>query len=230
MSRWRRQNERRADAQGRRLLVRPLAGAAGIRPHRPGGEGMGVVGRNGARKSTLLRSISRVHSDCRGVIERAGTSLARLSPDAVARMGLSFVREGAPVVGELSVVTNLDLARRLAKLRGQEPVPYEEVWKIFPVLATKQNLPRRPAVRRPAADARPGLGDRVAADGAATGRALGRSRARGLRQHLPGDPAALRSGSGRLIAEQNRDWLDGVADRSVLLETGRLHHRAVPLS
>jgi branched-chain amino acid transport system ATP-binding protein len=194
------------------------------------GEGMGVVGRNGAGKSTLLRSIARVHSDCRGAIELNGTSLARLSADAVARMGLSFVREGAPVIGELSVVTNLDLARRLARLRGQEPVPYEEVWKIFPVLATKQNLragllsggQRQMLALASAIVSRPTV---LLLDEPSAGLApeACASIFQAIRQLCD-------QGLAVLIAEQNRDWLDGVADRSVLLETGRLHHRAVPLS
>jgi branched-chain amino acid transport system ATP-binding protein len=194
------------------------------------GEGMGVVGRNGAGKSTLLRSISRVHSDCRGTIQLNGTPLGKLSADAVARMGLSFVREGAPVVGELSVLTNLDLARRLAKLRGQEPVPYEEVWKIFPVLATKQSLragllsggQRQMLALASAIVSRPTV---LLLDEPSAGLApeACANIFRAIRQLCD-------QGLAVLIAEQNRDWLDGVADRSVLLETGRLHHRAVPLA
>jgi branched-chain amino acid transport system ATP-binding protein len=189
------------------------------------GEGMGVVGRNGAGKSTLLRSISRVHSDSRGIIELSGKPLAKLSPHAVARMGLSFVREGAPVVAQLSVRANLDLARRLARLRGLEPVSYEEVWEIFPVLDSKQGLragllsggQRQMLALASAIVSRPTV---LLLDEPSAGLAP---------EACAAIFAAIRrlcdQGLAVLIAEQNRDWLDGVADRSVLLETGRLHHR-----
>jgi branched-chain amino acid transport system ATP-binding protein len=187
------------------------------------GEGMGVVGRNGAGKSTLLRSISRVHGDSRGTIELTGKPLARTPAHAVARMGLSFVREGAPVIGDLSVLSNLDLAKRLARLRGQMPVPYEEVWEIFPVLSSKQGLragllsggQRQMLALASAIVSRPTI---LLLDEPSAGLAP---------EACASIFAAIRKlcdqGLAVLIAEQNRDWLDGVADRSVLLESGRLH-------
>lgn len=187
------------------------------------GEGMGVVGRNGAGKSTLLRSISRVHGDSRGIIELAGKPLAKVPAHEVARMGLSFVREGAPVVAELSERANLDLAKRLARQRGQVPVPHEEVWEIFPMLEGKQRLragllsggQRQMLALASAIVSRPTI---LLLDEPSAGLAP---------EACASIFAAIRrlcdQGLAVLIAEQNRHWLDGVADRHVLLESGRLH-------
>jgi branched-chain amino acid transport system ATP-binding protein len=89
------------------------------------GEGQvaAVLGANGAGKTTMLRAISGTVRRS-GKIVFAGKSLARRSPEAVARLGIAHVPEGRGTLTELSVGENLRLgayARRDRKaIRADE--------------------------------------------------------------------------------------------------------------
>jgi branched-chain amino acid transport system ATP-binding protein len=74
------------------------------------GELVAVLGPNGAGKSTLLRAISRFETTVsEGAIVFAGHDLARSSPEAIVRAGLSQVPEGRQLFSDLSVDDNLRL-------------------------------------------------------------------------------------------------------------------------
>ncbi|MEI7546962.1 MAG: ATP-binding cassette domain-containing protein [Actinomycetota bacterium] len=84
-----------------------------------------VLGHNGAGKSTLLRSIARAHRSTSGQIELFGESIVDPGPSRVVRLGLSLVREGAPIFTHLTVEESLKVATRLARSRKQQPMPFE---------------------------------------------------------------------------------------------------------
>src|SRR5919108_5639243 len=67
-----------------------------------------VLGSNGAGKTTTLRAISGMLRRS-GKIVFAGESLARHSPEAVARLGIAHVPEGRGTLSELTVGENLRL-------------------------------------------------------------------------------------------------------------------------
>jgi branched-chain amino acid transport system ATP-binding protein len=72
------------------------------------GEVVAVLGANGAGKTTMLRAVSgTVESE--GEIVFGGRSIARRSPDAIARLGIAHVPEGRGTFAELSVLENLRL-------------------------------------------------------------------------------------------------------------------------
>src|SRR3990167_1790053 len=81
------------------------------------GETIGLMGRNGMGKSTLLKSL-----------------MGQGKPSyEVARLGIAYVPEGRGIFGNLSVVENLQMAAR-AGTRGQRDWTYERVLETFPRL------------------------------------------------------------------------------------------------
>ena len=186
------------------------------------GEGLGVIGRNGAGKSTLLRSIAGVHERVEGTLALAGDSVAGLRPHDIARRGLSLVREGAPVFGDLSVLENIELGIALARRRAKDPLPLTEVWETFPVLKQRADQKagylsggqRQMLALATALISRPSIllldepSAGLAPEAAATAfEAIG---------------AMRRSGLCILIAEQNLEWLTGITSHTIEIESGRM--------
>ena len=72
------------------------------------GEVVAVLGANGAGKTTTLRAVSGTVRRS-GAIAFAGKSIARRSPESVARLGIAHVPEGRGTLSELTVAENLRL-------------------------------------------------------------------------------------------------------------------------
>jgi len=70
------------------------------------GEMVAVLGANGAGKTTTLRAVSGTVRRSGG-IAFAGKSIARRSPESVARLGIAHVPEGRGTLSELTVAENL---------------------------------------------------------------------------------------------------------------------------
>ena len=71
------------------------------------GETIGLLGRNGMGKTTLVRSIFGLVRSRSGSIRFDGRELNGLSPDRIARSGLALVPEGRQVFPNLSVHEHL---------------------------------------------------------------------------------------------------------------------------
>jgi branched-chain amino acid transport system ATP-binding protein len=71
------------------------------------GELVGLVGHNGAGKSTTLWTISGVLRPSSGEISFEGQPLVGLSPDHILRLGISLVPENRRIFGRLTVEENL---------------------------------------------------------------------------------------------------------------------------
>lgn len=97
------------------------------------GETIGLMGRNGMGKSTLLKSIMGLVKPRSGSVEIAGQVMTGRSPYEIARLGIAYVPEGRGIFGNLSVVENLKMAAR-AGTRGQRDWTYERVLDTFPRL------------------------------------------------------------------------------------------------
>ncbi|MEO8016090.1 ABC transporter ATP-binding protein [Polaromonas sp.] len=97
------------------------------------GETIGLMGRNGMGKSTLLKSIMGLVKPRSGSVEIAGRVMTGRSPYEIARLGIAYVPEGRGIFGNLSVVENLKMAAR-AGTRGQRDWTYERVLDTFPRL------------------------------------------------------------------------------------------------
>ncbi|OZI77493.1 ABC transporter ATP-binding protein [Bordetella genomosp. 12] len=99
-----------------------------IRP----GEAVGLLGRNGMGKTTLIRSLVGLLRPTRGSVSVQGRPAG--APHAVARMGLAYVPEGRGVFPNLSVRENLLVAARPGQRHAWH---YDRVLKTFPRLAER---------------------------------------------------------------------------------------------
>ena len=97
------------------------------------GETIGLMGRNGMGKSTLLKSIMGIVPPRKGTVEIKGRPMNGRPTFEVAQMGIAYVPEGRGIFGNLSVVENLKMAAR-AGTRGQRDWTYERVLETFPRL------------------------------------------------------------------------------------------------
>ncbi len=102
------------------------------------GEMVALIGPNGAGKSTLLNCISGIVPVAGGSIRFEGKNIVNHSPWSISRCGLLQVPEGRQVLGEMSVLENLQIG---ANALSGRPASYslERVFALFPVLAERRN-------------------------------------------------------------------------------------------
>ena len=105
----------------------------GIDFHVARGETIGLMGRNGMGKSTLLKSIMGLVKPRSGSVAINGRPMTGVPPYEVARLGIAYVPEGRGIFGNLSVVENLKMAAR-AGTKGQRDWTYDRVLDTFPRL------------------------------------------------------------------------------------------------
>ena len=102
------------------------------------GETIGLMGRNGMGKSTLLKSLMGLVKPSGGKVHIKGEDRTGAATYDVARMGIAYVPEGRGIFGNLSVRENLVMAARPGA-RGQREWTYERVLETFPRLAERLN-------------------------------------------------------------------------------------------
>ncbi len=98
------------------------------------GETLALLGRNGAGKSTTMKTIAGVMAPKRGEIEFKGQSIAGRPAHLIARAGISFVPEDRQIFPDLSVEDNLTIAIKNAP-DGSQPWNLERVYDMLPLLA-----------------------------------------------------------------------------------------------
>ena len=102
------------------------------------GETIGLLGRNGMGKSTLIRTLLGHVKQREGRIAVRGQDFSRAAPHEVARAGVGYVPEGRGVFPNLSVKENLVMAARPGR-EGRNDWSYERVLETFPRLAERLN-------------------------------------------------------------------------------------------
>jgi branched-chain amino acid transport system ATP-binding protein len=100
------------------------------------GQTIGLMGRNGMGKSTLLKSITGLLKPRSGRIEFQDITIHHQTPYDIAMLGMAYVPEGRGIFGNLSVHENLVMAER-AGLRGQKDWTYQRVLDTFPRLGER---------------------------------------------------------------------------------------------
>ncbi len=104
------------------------------------GETVGLLGRNGMGKSTLIRTLLGHVTQREGRIRIFGSDLSTARPHEVARRGVAYVPEGRGIFPNLSVRENLVMAARPPGTGGRG-WSFERVMATFPRLAERlQNL------------------------------------------------------------------------------------------
>ena len=102
------------------------------------GEAVGLLGANGAGKSSTLRAISGLVRLTAGNITFDGRNLSSLAPYKIAELGIAHVPEGRRVFPEMTVHENLEIGAYVPAAKAVRSATIELVYSIFPRLADRR--------------------------------------------------------------------------------------------
>lgn len=185
------------------------------------GEVLALTGRNGAGKSTVLKSLMGLEARRDGDLRWEGESLLGLSTHEIARRGIGYVPEDRRIFTDLTVRENLETGRR-APRAGLPAWTFEQLFAMFPNLAA---MPGRRAAHMSGGEqqmltiARTLMGNPrlVLLDEPSEGVAP-----LIVAQMAEAIAGMKRQGLAVLLSEQNAHFVARVADREIRLDQGRL--------
>ena len=100
------------------------------------GEAVGLLGRNGMGKTTLIRSLMGYVRPASGHVKLDGQEVTGWAPEKMARRGIGYVPEGRGIFPNLSVRENLVMSAR-AGIDGQREWTFDRVMATFPRLTER---------------------------------------------------------------------------------------------
>jgi branched-chain amino acid transport system ATP-binding protein len=100
------------------------------------GEAVGLLGRNGMGKTTLMRTLLSHVRASRGTVRMRGMTCTGASPHAIARAGIGYVPEGRGIFPNLTVRENLVMAARPGP-SGRREWTIERALELFPRLGDR---------------------------------------------------------------------------------------------
>jgi branched-chain amino acid transport system ATP-binding protein len=100
------------------------------------GEALGLMGRNGMGKTTLIRTIMGLARPRAGSVTITGADMTHAPAYRIARRGIAYVPEGRGIFGSLSVRENLAIAER-AGIEGAQAWTMARVLELFPRLGQR---------------------------------------------------------------------------------------------
>ncbi len=184
---------------------------------------VGLLGRNGAGKTTALRSIMAVTPPQAGSIKFQGKEISTYPPYSIARLGIGFIPDNKRIFPDLTVRDNLEIAARKArdKIRSWT---VSRVYELFPNL---KNLERRTGAHLSG-----GEQQMVAIGRALMGNPLlllmdepTQGLAPLLVRHLGEQVKKLtEEGVAVLLSEQNVGFTGWVAERAYIIDHGTIRH------
>jgi len=185
------------------------------------GECVALVGRNGAGKSTTMKSIMGLMARRRGRVVFRGRDISALAPYRIGRLGLGWVPEDRRIFTDLTVRENLAVARQPPR-DGAPTWSDDKLYALFPNLGA---MPDRPGGRMSGGEqqmltvARTLMGNPylVMLDEPSEGVAplIVEEMARMIE-------ALKDAGVAILLSEQNLHFARIVSDRAVVLEKGEV--------
>lgn len=102
------------------------------------GEVVALLGRNGAGKSTIMKSLMGLLPGRGGKVEFQGNDLGAMKPYQISRLGLAYVPEDRRIFGGLTVLENLDVGRRVPPHAARPWTP-ERLFELFPNLGERRS-------------------------------------------------------------------------------------------
>lgn len=106
----------------------------------PEGKFVGIIGRNGVGKTTLLKTLAGAVKPMSGTIAFRGRGITGQDAMQVSRQGISLVLDRKGIFASLSVLENLQLAQRLGAQR-EKRWSLDDVLAMFPRLAERIKAP-----------------------------------------------------------------------------------------
>jgi branched-chain amino acid transport system ATP-binding protein len=104
----------------------------------PTGVAMGLLGRNGMGKTTMIRTLMGYVRPASGRVQWHGRDVTGAAPERIAKLGIGYVPEGRGIFPNLSVRENLVMTAR-AGVNGRRDWTFERVLATFPRLAQRLN-------------------------------------------------------------------------------------------
>lgn len=101
------------------------------------GEVVALLGRNGAGKSTTLKSIMRLVAAQSGKITYAGQDITAMPPHRIAKLGVGYVPEERRIFTDLTILENLEVGRQPPREGAPEWTP-KKLFKLFPNLEERR--------------------------------------------------------------------------------------------
>jgi branched-chain amino acid transport system ATP-binding protein len=191
------------------------------------GEVVALMGRNGAGKSTTLKSIMGLIERKSGLIRLAGQDISNFTTYEIARLGLGFVPEDRRMFTDLTVIENLEVGRQRARDQSRQVWTPERLFELFPNLA----------------EARHRLGGRLSG---------GEQQMLSVARTLMGNPLLIlldepsegvapiivdamadmmielkKTGVAIVLSEQNLSFAELVSDRAYVIEKGEMRFSGV---
>ena len=109
----------------------------GVTLHAAAGEVVALLGRNGAGKSTTLRSIMGLLPPHAGRVRFRGRDITGWLPHRVCQLGVGFVPEDRRIFPDLTASENLEVGRRPGP-EGRGDWTHERIYEFFPVLGQRR--------------------------------------------------------------------------------------------
>ena len=192
------------------------------------GEIVGLIGANGAGKSTTMLSIMGAVKPTSGTVTFDGQTISDSPPEAILRLGIAPVMEGRRIFPSLTVGENLRMGAATIKDRAQVDADIERWCEFFPIL--------RERIDRPAGNLSGGQQQMLAVARALMSRPrllLMDEPSLGLAPLLVAEIFKLISdlralGMTILVVEQNVRMTLNIADRAYLLNLGRVEFTGTP--
>ena len=103
------------------------------------GEIVTLIGANGAGKTTILKSISRLVKPEQGQIIYQGKDITRCRPDQVVKLGIAHSPEGRRILAKQTVLNNLELGAYIRSDRLKIKADLEYQFTLFPRLAERRH-------------------------------------------------------------------------------------------
>ncbi|MDX2156342.1 MAG: ABC transporter ATP-binding protein [Hyphomicrobiaceae bacterium] len=100
------------------------------------GETLGLMGRNGMGKTTLIRTVMGLVRPRSGTVRIDGEDVTQEPPFRIAQRGIAYVPEGRGIFGSLTVKENLEIAMRTG-VDGSRAWSLDRVLDLFPRLAQR---------------------------------------------------------------------------------------------
>ena len=100
------------------------------------GEIVGLIGANGAGKSTVMKAVLGIQRGSSGRIEFLGKDITRISTEKIVASGIVYVPEGGGVLPFMTILENLQLGA--IHFKGNLDERLEQVFGLFPILEERQ--------------------------------------------------------------------------------------------